>query len=84
MAQLPPSQSIDDDHISTAGPLTFNPNTRKLHTFSNVVWQEQHHNSWVSEVQQDEADFGPWRVDLEGDNRPTVAAGLRKMGTDVQ
>ena len=31
-----------------------------------------------------EADFGPWRVDLEGDNWPTVAAGLRKMGTDTQ
>lgn len=31
-----------------------------------------------------EADFGPWRVDLEGDNWPAVAAGLRKMGTDAQ
>ena len=30
------------------------------------------------------ADFGPWRVDLEGDNWPAVAAGLRKMGTDTQ
>ena len=59
MAQLPPSQSIDDDHISTAGTLTFDPNTRELRTFSNVVWQKRHYNSSVSEVQQNEVDFGP-------------------------
>ena len=39
--------------------LTFDPNTRELRTFSNVVWQKRHYNSSVSEVQQNEVDFGP-------------------------
>ena len=93
MAQLPPSQSIDDDYtfrllgiLTAAGRETaegwseigllinFDPNTRELRTFSNVVWQERHYDSWVSKVQQNEADFGPWRVDLENYNWPLVAA----------
>ena len=34
--------------------INFDPNTRELRTFGNVVWRGQHYDSWVSEVQQNE------------------------------
>ena len=73
MAQLPPSQSIDDDYtfrllgiLTAAGRETaegwseigllinFDPNTRELRTFSNVVWHGQHYDSWITDALQNE------------------------------
>ena len=99
--------------------LNFDRSSNNLLTYSEVVWRDEHYDSWISEKEQGElitaalywlkalmeagfdhwtaiflgldsnrrfvwipnydADYGPWKIDFDGDNWPAVEEGLKKL-----
>ena len=99
--------------------LNFDRSANNLMTYSEVVWRNEHYDSWIPEKEQTElitaalywlrslmeegfnywtamflgldsdkrfvwipnyeADYGPWKIEIEGDGWPTIEKGLKEL-----